>query len=63
MLFQPYPGYFFHSMLTHYMHMHFLFYSCTFTRSSDFLDLHIQIWSYLSLIRYLERITCILRRI
>ena len=36
-------------------------YSYTFTRSSDSLDLHIQICSCLLLIRFFERITCILR--
>ena len=37
-------------------------YSYTFTRSSDSLNLHIQICGYLLLIRYLERITCVTRR-
>ena len=37
------------------------FYSYTFTRSSDSLDLHIQIRGYLLLIRYLEMITRNLR--
>ena len=43
------------------MHMHFPVYSYTFTRSSDSLNLHIQIYGYLLLIRFLERITGILR--
>ena len=37
----------------------FSVYSYTFTRSSDSLNLYIQIRGYLLLIRYLERITCI----
>jgi len=37
------------------------FFSYTFTRSSDSLNLYIQIRDYLFLIRYLERITCTLR--
>ena len=48
-------------LLTCYMHMHFPVYSYTFTKSSDSLDLHIQICDYLLLIRFLERITSILR--
>ena len=43
------------------MCVHLPFYSYTFTRSSGSLNLHIQIFDYLLLIRYLERITCILR--
>jgi len=43
------------------MHMHFPGYSYTFNRSSNSLDLHIQISGYLLLIRYMERITYILR--
>jgi len=43
------------------MHMLFPVYSHTFTRSSDSLDLHIQICGSLLLIRFLERITGILR--
>ena len=39
----------------------FSVYSYTFTRSSDSLNLHIQICGYLLLIRYLERITCVTR--
>ena len=39
----------------------FPFYSYTFTRSFDSLDLHIQIWGYLLMTMYLERITCTLR--
>jgi len=48
-------------LLTCYMHMHFPVYSYTFTRSSDSLDLYIQIYGYLMLIRYLEKIICTLR--
>ena len=54
--------YFLH-MLTCYMWMHFLVYSYTFTRSSDSLNLYIQICDYLLLIRYLERIADISRSI
>ena len=43
-----------------YSHV-FPFFSYTFTRSSDSLDLHIQIQGYLLLIRYLERIIFTLR--
>ena len=50
-------------MYTLFMHVHPSFYSYTFTRSSDFLNLHIQICGYLKLIRYLERITGILRNL
>ena len=46
-----------------YMHMHSLFYSYIFTKSSDSLNLHIQIWGYLLLIRYLERIADISKSI
>ena len=44
-----------------YMHVHFPLCSYIFSKSSDSLNLHIQIDDYLLLIRYLERITCILR--
>ena len=44
-----------------YMHVHLPLYSHTFTKSSDSLNLHIQICDYLLLIRLLERITGILR--
>ena len=62
-LFMPFliPVYTFFYLLTCYMHMHFSVYSYTFIRSSDSLDLHIQIYNYLLLIRYWERITNILR--
>ena len=62
-LFMPFliPVYIFSYLFTCYMHMHFPVYSYTFTRSSDSLNLHIQICSYLLLIRYLERITCVTR--
>ena len=52
---------FYINMLTCYMHVHLPLYFYTPTRSFDSLDLHIRICGYLSLIRYLERITCILR--
>ena len=48
-------------LLTCYLHMHFPVYSYTFTRSSDFLDLHIQICGYLLLTRHWEMITGIWR--
>ena len=44
-----------------FMHVHLPLYSYTFTRSSNSLDLHIQICGYLLLVRYLERITYITR--
>ena len=55
------PVYIISFLLTCYMHMHFPVYSYTFIRSSNSLDLHIQICGYLLLIRFLERITGILR--
>ena len=45
------------------MHVHLPLYFYTFTRSSDSLDLHIQICGYLLLVRYLERIAGILRNL
>ena len=48
-------------MLTCYIHVHLPLYFYTFTRSSDSLNL--QICGYLLLIRYLERITYILRNL
>jgi len=49
-------------MLTRYMHMHRPLYSHTFIGSFEFVDLHIQVHVYsILLIRYLERITDILR--
>jgi len=55
--------YIFHHMYTLFLHVHLPLYSYTFTRSSDFLDLHIQICGYVLMIRYLERITGILRNL
>ena len=63
MLFLSYSSIYFHNMLTCYMHVHFSLYSYTFTRSSDSLNLHIHICGYFLLIRYLERITGILRNL
>jgi len=60
---QPSSSIYFHHLLKCYMHVHFSFYSYTVTRSSDSLNLHIQICGYLLLIRYLERITGILRNL
>ena len=45
------------------MHVNFPLYSYTFTRSSNSLNLYIQICGYLLLIKYLERITGILRNL
>ena len=53
--------YFFLYLHTCCMHMYFSVYFYTFTRSSDSLNLHIQICGYLLLIRFLARITGILR--
>ena len=61
LLFLSFFSIYFLYLLTCYMHVHISFYPYTFTRSSDSLDLHIQICGYLLLIRYLERITGILR--
>ena len=52
----------FHSLIT-FIFTCLSFYSYKFTRSSDSLNLHIQICSYLLLIRYLERITSMLRNL
>jgi len=46
-----------------YIHVHLPFYSYAFIRSSDSLNLHIQICDYLLLIRYLKRNTGILRNL
>ena len=63
LLVQPYFSICYLHMLICYLHVHFLLYSYTFTRSSDSLNLHIQICGYLLLIRYLERIMSILRNL
>ena len=57
--FQSYFCIYYLHLFTCYMHVHLSLSSYTFTRSSDSLDLHIQICDYLLLIRYLERITCV----
>ena len=50
------------SLSAHMLYAHALFNLFhSFTRSFDSLDLHIQICGYLLLIRYLERITCVMR--